>query len=93
MKYKRAANEAQHNLDHQQPHRSEQREAVQLVQQEENEAMEMKSNDACISTTQQIPTEDSVAYGQATPQIQMVDNVAYGQIESNCDLLSDYEYV
>ena len=55
--------------------------------------MEMKSNDACISTTQQIPTEDSVAYGQATPQIQMVDNVAYGQIESNCDLLSDYEYV
>lgn len=32
-----------------------------------------------IHTTQQIPTEDNVAYDQAKPQIWTEDNVAYGQ--------------
>ena len=64
---------------------SEQREAVQhqQLQHQGDEVMEMKSNDAYISNTQQIPTEDNTAYGQATPQIPTEDNVAYGQIQSD----------
>ena len=46
----------------------------------DSQSIEVKSNEAySLSTTQQIPTEDNVAYGQATPQIPTGDNVAYGQ--------------
>ena len=62
-KHKRVAtDEAQYNLDHQLPERSVQRETIQQ-QQAEDEGMEirMKNNDAYISTTLQITTEDNVA--------------------------------
>ena len=75
-KYKRAA-----NLLHQQeqPEGKEQREAIYIQQyQETDDATEMKSNDAYISTTQQIP---------------MADNVAYGQIESDQDVINEYDYI
>ncbi len=70
MTKKKAARETQYNLDHRRTQSDviEQRVAVQQEHQDD-EAMEMKNNDAYVSTTQQIPTED---------------NVAYGQIESNC---------
>ena len=62
-KYKRAV-----NLLHEQKHPEgkEQREATHRVEQQhqDNEDMEMKSNDAYISTTHQIPTEDNVAYAK-----------------------------
>ena len=46
----------------------------------DNQNMEVKNNEAySLSTTQQILTEDNIAYGQATPQIPIEDNVAYGQ--------------
>ncbi len=66
-KYKRVvANKAQYNVDHQQPMKSEQREAVLQQNADDGAIMEMKSNGAYISTVgaQQIPTEDNVAYGQ-----------------------------
>ena len=77
-KYKGAA-----NFPHQQeqPEGKEQRKAVHQQLHQYDKAMEMKNNDAYISTTRQIPTED---------------NVAYGQIESDHNLLSDqceYDYI
>ena len=46
----------------------------------DSQGIEMKNNEAYSpSTTQQIPTEDNVAYDQTTPQIPTEDNVAYGQ--------------
>ena len=81
-KYKRAV-----SLLHEQKHPEgkEQRETIHQVEQQHqyryDEDMEMKSNDAYISTTRQIPTED---------------NIAYGQIESDHNLLSDeceYDYI
>ena len=75
-------NEAQCNLDHQKPKRSEQRETGQQQQRQGDEAIEMESSNAYMLTAQQIQTEDNVAYSQATPQIPIVDNVAYGQAEA-----------
>ena len=78
IKCKRAMRETQYNLDHQQPQSEiiEQRETIQHAQEkhQEDEAMNMKSNDTYISTTHQISTEI---------------NVAYGQIESDHILLSE----
>ena len=79
-KYRRTA-----NLLHQQerPEKGSRREAIQQIQHQElgDEAMEMNNNDAYVSTTQQIPTEE---------------NVAYGQVESDCNLINDqceYDYI
>ena len=79
-KCKRAA-----NFLHQQeqPEGKEQRKAVHQQQQHQyDEAIKMKSNDAYISTTRQIPIED---------------NRAYGWIESDYNLISDqceyYDYI
>ena len=106
-KYKRAVSEAQCNLHHHEKvklEESEQREATHQQQHQGDEVMEMKSNDAYISNTRQIPTEDNVAYSQTTPKIPTEDNVAYsqttpkiptednvayGQIESDYNLLND----
>ena len=59
----------------------------------DSQSIKVKNNEAySLSTTQQIPTEDNVAYGplistvdnavygQATSQIPTEDNVAYGQL-------------
>ena len=68
-----------------QPEKSDQREAIQQIQHQEvgDEAMEMKSNDAYISTTRHnIPTEENVAYGL--------------QVENDYNLISDqleYDYI
>ena len=81
-KFKRPA-----NLLHQQeqPEKSSRREAIQQIQHREphDEAMEMKSNDAYVSTTRHniISTEE---------------NVAYGQVDSDYNLISDqceYDYI
>ena len=46
----------------------------------DNQNMEVINNEAySLSVTQQVLTEDNIAYGQATPQISIEDNVAYGQ--------------
>ena len=101
-RYKSTVSEGQYNMHMDQQKLdldsgNERREAAQQQQQRQgDEVMEMKSNDTYISNTQQILTEDNVAYGQATPQIPIEDNVAYGQIQSDYNLLNDqceYEYV
>ena len=62
--------------------------------------IEMKNNEAySLCTTQQIPTEDNVAYGQAAVsqlQITTEDNVAYGHREDDYATVSDpteYDYI
>ena len=46
----------------------------------DNQNMEVKNNEAySFSTTQQILTEENIAYGQAIPQIPTEENIAYGQ--------------
>lgn len=80
-KYKRGANLLQQQ---EQPKASEQREAIhqhEHQQHQGDEVMEMKNNNAYVSTTQQISTQD---------------NVAYSQIGSDHNLLSDqceYDYI
>lgn len=71
----------------------EQREIVhqQQLQHQDEEAMEVKNNNPCISTTQQIPTEDNVAYNQ----IDKDDRVTTTVISVNMITFSfyhDYEY-
>ena len=59
----------------------------------DSQGIEMKNNEAySLSTTQQIPTEDNVAYGQAAAsqlQITTEDNVAYGHREDDYATVSD----
>ena len=55
------------------------------------ETMEMKGNDAYISTTHYMPLEDNVAYGQTTPHIPIQDNAAY--ISSQVPIATDHDPV
>ena len=88
-----AANNARYNHNRDQEPQLEGSKRLGEEQRRGDEDMMMEVNDAYISnTTQQILTEDNVAYGQATSHGRMhtVDNVAYGQLGSVVD---EYDYI